>query len=81
MSKDTNFALNGIDVIKLSDKNFLRILENGGCFMYILLCSCIYIDIQPSRNGVHHEMEYKPTQNHETIANTVYTVFAVDSWF
>lgn len=29
MSKDTSFALNGMDVVKLSDKNFLRTLENG----------------------------------------------------
>ncbi|CAB1101954.1 unnamed protein product [Ectocarpus sp. CCAP 1310/34] len=29
MGKDPSFSLNGIDVIKLSDKNFLRTLENG----------------------------------------------------
>lgn len=29
MGKDPSFALNGIDVIKLTDKNFLRTLENG----------------------------------------------------
>ena len=29
MSKDVNFAPNGMDVVKLSDKNFLRTLENG----------------------------------------------------
>ena len=29
MSKDTAFAVNGMDVVKLSDKNFLRTLENG----------------------------------------------------
>lgn len=29
MSKDINFAVNGMDVCKLSDKNFLRTLENG----------------------------------------------------
>lgn len=28
MAKDSNFAPNGIDIIKLSDKNFLRTLEN-----------------------------------------------------
>lgn len=29
MGKDPTFSLNGIDVIKLTDKNFLRTLENG----------------------------------------------------
>lgn len=29
MAKDNNFASNGMDVVKLSDKNFLRTLENG----------------------------------------------------
>lgn len=29
MGKDPSFSLNGIDVIKLTDKNFLRTLENG----------------------------------------------------
>lgn len=29
MSKDSTFAANGMDVVKLSDKNFLRTLENG----------------------------------------------------
>ena len=29
MAKDTAFAANGMDVVKLSDKNFLRTLENG----------------------------------------------------
>ena len=29
MSKDVTFAPNGMDVVKLSDKNFLRTLENG----------------------------------------------------
>ena len=29
MSKDSSFAPNGMDVVKLSDKNFLRTLENG----------------------------------------------------
>ena len=29
MSKDLNFASNGMDVVKQSDKNFLRTLENG----------------------------------------------------
>jgi dynein heavy chain, axonemal len=29
MAKDSNFATNGMDVVKLSDKNFLRTLENG----------------------------------------------------
>ena len=29
MSKDLQFAANGMDVVKLSDKNFLRTLENG----------------------------------------------------
>ena len=29
MAKDTSFAVNGMDVVKLSDKNFLRTLENG----------------------------------------------------
>ena len=29
MAKDTSFAGNGMDVVKLSDKNFLRTLENG----------------------------------------------------
>merc|ERR1711871_776883 len=29
MGKDTNFSENGIDITKLSDKNFLRTLENG----------------------------------------------------
>lgn len=29
MAKDSNFAVNGMDVVKLSDKNFLRTLENG----------------------------------------------------
>lgn len=29
MSKDVAFAVNGMDVVKLSDKNFLRTLENG----------------------------------------------------
>jgi dynein heavy chain len=29
MAKDSSFAENGMDVVKLSDKNFLRILENG----------------------------------------------------
>ena len=30
MGKDTTFSPNDIDVIKLSDKNFLRSIENGG---------------------------------------------------
>ena len=29
MAKDSSFAVNGMDVVKLSDKNFLRTLENG----------------------------------------------------
>ena len=29
MAKDSSFAQNGMDVVKLSDKNFLRTLENG----------------------------------------------------
>lgn len=29
MGKDPSFSLNGIDAIKLTDKNFLRTLENG----------------------------------------------------
>lgn len=29
MAKDVSFAVNGMDVVKLSDKNFLRTLENG----------------------------------------------------
>ena len=29
MGRDTNFCANGLDIIKLSDKNFLRTLENG----------------------------------------------------
>ena len=29
MAKDNSFAENGMDVVKLSDKNFLRTLENG----------------------------------------------------
>lgn len=29
MGRDPSFSLNGIDVIKLTDKNFLRTLENG----------------------------------------------------
>lgn len=29
MAKDSSFATNGMDVVKLSDKNFLRTLENG----------------------------------------------------
>jgi dynein heavy chain len=29
MSKDKTFAVNGMDTVKLSDKNFLRTLENG----------------------------------------------------
>jgi dynein heavy chain len=29
MAKDPNFSTNGMDVVKLSDKNFLRTLENG----------------------------------------------------
>ncbi|CAM9544257.1 unnamed protein product [Chrysoparadoxa australica] len=29
MGRDPNFSLNGIDVVKLTDKNFLRTLENG----------------------------------------------------
>lgn len=29
MGKDPSFSLNGIDVVKLTDKNFLRTLENG----------------------------------------------------
>lgn len=29
MAKDVTFATNGMDVVKLSDKNFLRTLENG----------------------------------------------------
>lgn len=29
MAKDSSFAPNGMDVVKLSDKNFLRTLENG----------------------------------------------------
>ena len=29
MSKDKSFAVNGMDVVKLTDKNFLRTLENG----------------------------------------------------
>ncbi len=29
MAKDASFAPNGMDVVKLSDKNFLRTLENG----------------------------------------------------
>ena len=29
MAKDSHFAENGMDVVKLSDKNFLRTLENG----------------------------------------------------
>lgn len=29
MAKDPSFATNGMDVVKLSDKNFLRTLENG----------------------------------------------------
>ena len=29
MAKDKSFAPNGMDVVKLTDKNFLRTLENG----------------------------------------------------
>jgi dynein heavy chain len=29
MAKDSNFSTNGMDIVKLSDKNFLRTLENG----------------------------------------------------
>lgn len=29
MAKDVSFATNGMDIVKLSDKNFLRTLENG----------------------------------------------------
>ena len=29
MGRDSNFCANGLDIIKLSDKNFLRTLENG----------------------------------------------------
>ena len=29
MGRDTAFCPNGLDIIKLSDKNFLRTLENG----------------------------------------------------
>ena len=48
MSKDTAFAVNGMDVVKLSDKNFLRTLENGVQFgRYTLTVYSLYLILAP----------------------------------
>lgn len=50
MGKDPSFSLNGIDVIKLTDKNFLRTLENGIRFGRWVLLENVQASVtQPTR--------------------------------
>jgi len=59
MSKDPNFAPNGMDVVKLSDKNFLRTLENGVQFGRWVLLENIQETLDAALEPILLQLKFK----------------------
>lgn len=62
MGKDPSFSLNGIDVIKLTDKNFLRTLENGLRFGRWVLLENVQARVTPTSEANRLCQRYSRSQ-------------------
>ena len=66
MAKDTEtiFAVNGMDVVKFSDKNFLRTLENGVQFGRWVLLENILEHLDAALEPILFQQKFKQGENH-----------------
>ena len=59
MSKDPSFAENGVDVVKLTDKNFLRTLENSAQFGRWVLLENILEQLDAALESILLQQKFK----------------------
>jgi dynein heavy chain len=59
MAKDASFAPNGMDVVKLTDKNFLRTLENGVQFGRWVLLENIHESLDAALEPILLQQKFK----------------------